>query len=94
MFFGFGAQAFDGFQGLFFAAAADEPPGGFGGKEDENEERGLERLASTIGRGVWWTHREEPLEGERYTPRPLVRPVVVGIGGTSYDDGTDRPTHL
>lgn len=44
LFFGFGAQAFDGFQGLFFAAATDEPPGGFWGEEKEDHEGGLDMI--------------------------------------------------
>lgn len=90
----FAAKALDGLESFGLAAAADEPPGGLGGEEYKNKKRGLEELASRMRLWVWWTHREEPLKGERYTPRPLVRPVVVGIGGTGYDDGTDRPTHL
>jgi hypothetical protein len=38
------AEAFDGSQGFFFAATADEPPRRFGGEEEEGEEGELSRL--------------------------------------------------
>jgi hypothetical protein len=38
------AEAFDGSQGFFLAAAADEPPWRFGGEEEEDKEGNLWRL--------------------------------------------------
>jgi hypothetical protein len=39
------AEAFDGSQGFFFAAAADEPPWRFGSEEEEDKEGELCWLA-------------------------------------------------
>lgn len=44
----FAAEALDGLEGLFLAAAANEPPGGLGGEKDEDKKRGLEKLASSV----------------------------------------------
>lgn len=40
------------------------------------------------------THGEDPLQGKRHSPGPLVVALVVAIGGGGDDDSTDRPTHL
>jgi hypothetical protein len=36
LFLGVGAETLDGSEGFFLAAAADEPPWGFRGEEDED----------------------------------------------------------
>jgi hypothetical protein len=40
------------------------------------------------------THREDPLQGKRYSPRPLVVSFVVAICGSSNNNATNRPGHL
>jgi hypothetical protein len=40
------------------------------------------------------TYREEPLQSKRHTPRPLIISLVITIGGSSDNNGTDGPTHL
>jgi hypothetical protein len=39
----FVAEALNGTKGFCLASAADEPPGRFGGEEDQNQERGLDK---------------------------------------------------
>jgi hypothetical protein len=40
------AETFDGAESFRLASAADEPPGRFGGEEDEDQEGGLDQLVS------------------------------------------------
>jgi hypothetical protein len=40
------------------------------------------------------TYRENPLQGKRHTPRPLILTLVVGIHYASNKDPSDGPTHL
>jgi hypothetical protein len=40
------------------------------------------------------TYREDPLQGERSAPGPLIGPLVEAIGSAGDDDAADRPGHL
>ena len=40
------------------------------------------------------TYREEPLQGKRHSPSPLVVSFVVTISGGGDNDPTNRPAHL
>lgn len=40
------------------------------------------------------TYGENPLQGKRHAPSPLVVALIVTIGGGSDNDRTNRPTHL
>ena len=95
LFLGVGAETLDGSEGFLLAAAADEPPWGLGGEEDEDQEGGLDELVSWPCCDVWGeTHGKDPLQGQGDSPSPLIVALVVGIGSASDDDRSDRPTHL
>lgn len=40
------------------------------------------------------THGEQPLQGKRRSPSPLIRSLIVAIGGAGDNDLADRPAHL
>ena len=39
-------------------------------------------------------HGEDPLQGKRHFPSPLIVSLVVAVGGGGDNDSSDRPTHL
>jgi len=89
------AEAFDGSQGFFFAAATDEPPWRFGGEEEEDEKWDLGRSVSIDchpkSTETYW---EDPLKRSRHSPTPLIVALVVGVGDSGNDDASNGPAHL
>jgi hypothetical protein len=88
-------EALDGAQGLVFATAAYQPPWRLRGEENEYHEWKL--TLSVPVRGFWCvgdTYREDPLQGKRTSPCPLIVALVVLVSGGCDDDTTNRPTHL
>lgn len=54
----------------------------------------MQMLVRAVTDRVEETYGEDPLQGQGYTPCPLVVTLVVGICSTSDDDGSNGPTHL
>lgn len=92
----FTSETFNGAKSFFFATLAEEPPGGFGGEEDEDQEGSLTCYQFVLALDVEGqsTYGEQPLQSQGHTPCPLVVTLVVGICGTGYDDRSNGPTHL
>lgn len=77
------AKALDGAKCLLFASVTNKPPGGFGGEKDKDQEGGLHKSASEGPRSHGGTHREDPLQGKRYSPRPLTLLLIEAVRDAS-----------
>lgn len=40
------------------------------------------------------THGKQPLQSKRRSPSPLIKSLIIAIGGTRDNDLADRPAHL
>jgi hypothetical protein len=90
----FVTEALDGTKGILSAPVTNKPPRRLGGEKDENQQRGLDWSVLWLWSVKRETHREDPLQGERYSPRPFIVLLVVTVGSGRDDNSTNGPAHL